>query len=150
MSWERRFSGPLGIELGAKYYRPELVLPGGGVFGIPGAAFSDDVSIVPITAGLNIHLGSSERFDFYFGPQIAYVTYGSVEPPTTFVADEFDFDDELTWGAKVGIDIPLGDTWALTISADYLAANAALQVNGAEYEIQPKPVSINFGAAVRF
>ncbi len=152
-SYEYRANPLIGVELGARYFRPDLALSNNREV--------KKTQFLPATLGLNFHLGHSKGFDLYLGPQIAYVWYGRIDVPLlTGGTARVDVKNEFTWGGKLGIDIPLGDKLALTFAADYLAAKAKVEndpnvinhiVTGpSSYNTNPRPVMISGGLTFRY
>lgn len=151
-AYEFRTSPLIGIQVGGKYFRPELDL----------GSRTEKVAFAPLTAGLNFHFGTSDKFDFYVGPMAAYVFYGDFDFEFTTVGGAravipIELDNELTWGGTIGMDFGLGENMALSISADYIAADAEIKADqntraiGLRVsETRPRPIFLNAGVTFRF
>lgn len=162
-SYEYRMSPMLGVEAGLRYFRPNVR------FSVPTLYTREDrVSLMPATVGLNVHFGAPDKVDFYFGPQLAYVWYGSFDVPvisfdpitgvpTTGATSKIDFKNEFTWGGRAGLDFALSPNMGITVNADYIAAEAKVDndpnaaVFGiANYKTRPRPLFINAGLVFHF
>lgn len=115
---------------------------------------SDELTVRPITLGLPIHLtpdGSGPGgIDLVLTPLVAYVQYGDLAFDFDALAfhPRFSFDDELTWGAALGVDRPLGSRgWSLTASLRWLAAEAD---GGEEARVTLDPLLVALGAGYTF
>ncbi len=142
LAYEFRFAERIGAEIGAGYFRPKIRAP---FFG-----YEDRIRVIPIHAALLFHLGLSDRFDFYFGPQAVYMSYGEINVRPADDTQVWELENEFTWGGKVGIDIPFGETFTLNIAAEYIAADAKLDSPVTDYEIRPRPLVVSAGASFRF
>lgn len=129
LNYEYRFGDIWGVDFGVKYFKPDIEL----------GRFSDEARFVPWTVGFNYHFGN-EGWQFYAGPELAYIMYGNPDFPG------WDIDDELTWGVKAGVDVPWQGNWAFNASVEYLAAKADMRGT----DLDPKPFIITVGAGYRF
>lgn len=101
-----------------------------------------DVSLMPLTLGLNVHLLGEDGLDLYVGPVAGYVWFGDLEIEGETVA----IDDDVTFGAVLGLDVPLGDRWIVGGAVRYLAVSADLE--GESLGVDPWVVHAHAG--VRF
>ncbi len=154
-SIEHKFTPMMGLDVGAKYFRPRIDLAYIGR--------DDRVSFVPVTASLLFHFGSPDSVDFHFGPSAAYIWYGKFRVPLLSVGGvtgetDLNFKNELTWGGTAGIDFAITPTSAISIAADYIAADAKVDrdPNAAffgipeDYKTRPRPVLLTAGFTMRF
>jgi outer membrane protein W len=154
---EYRVNDRLGVELGAQWSENDLELQlGGDMF--CGSTFctvtaSDSVRPLTLSLGLDAHLTPERRADLYIGPMLAYVLYTD---PTFSVLDgtlRVSIDDELAWGAVVGLDVPFGDRgWHFSSSVRYLEAEADAtarddegEAGAASLDFDPLTVAVGFG-----
>jgi len=113
-------------------------------------------------AGLNIHLTPESKADLYAGPFVAYVSYSDIfvgvagGPPWSpgvpgSVA--VNFDNEITLGAGIGVDVPISQShWIFNAAVKYLAASPDTTLNwigvGNQLEsttVDPLMVGLGFG-----
>lgn len=146
VAWERVWGGRYGLELAAS----TTVHSSSSSF--EGAAVSvGDTRLVPATAAFNLHFAAGSRIDLYAGAGLAYVSYSDVEVAFPGAPNErFAIDDELTWLAQLGVDVPIGQTLGLSFGLQYLAAEAELQVLGGVAELSIEPWIGQAGLLVRF
>lgn len=123
-----------------------------------------EVRVTPVVARLNLHLTPDSRVDLHIAPVAAWVKIGD---GTMRVRDNLfgngeeesvrvPIDDELTWGASLGFDVPLGRSSYLTFEATYLSLDFTVrdpQVRDPEEVVFPgdlDPVFVHIGYGVRF
>jgi hypothetical protein len=63
-----------------------------------------DIRITPLMVGVNFHVLRDGPVDLYVGPFLAYVIYGDFD----FGYESIPIDDDVGFGAVVGVDAPLG------------------------------------------
>ncbi len=119
----------------------------------------DDTDFMPITLGLNFHLTPDSKVDFYLGPLVALVQYDDFDVRVLGEHVEADIDDDFTFGAQVGIDLPVGSRWAFTAGVRYLDTEAEFENAGFgggggeddnELELAVDPLIFTAGVAFRF
>lgn len=155
LSFERRFSSRLGLEIGALFAEPDVTLDAnladGGRFNV-----SDGVPFTAFTAGLNIHLTPDKSVDLYVGPLLGYVLFGDLGFRTQVagetIAQNFSSNDEFALGAQIGADISFGDgPWSLNVAAKYLDAGLEVTDEGGEAtDLGFDPLILNVGFGYRF
>ena len=105
-------------------------------FGPISSSITSSVGIQPILFGVNFHLTSSERFDFYLGPLVGHA---KVEDLRTTISgdfgeaevDQIPLDDAFVFGGRLGFDLAFGSGSSfLTGGASYL--RVPLDVTGEE------------------
>lgn len=134
ISGEYQFSDRLGLELGVFRASPDINLVNYVRELDLAAQASDGQAMTPVSLGLNIHLLPEDRLDFYLAPFVAYVYYGDLEfhlnetieigGQTVTLQDSVrvDVDNDLAYGATLGLDIPFSSQpWAVATSVRYLA-----------------------------
>jgi hypothetical protein len=167
---EYRLSPRLGIEVGALTVESEQ-RDGIDLF-IASVTFESSYRITPLLARLNVHLTPDQGVDLYAGPVVGYVDVSDMMLRTSvrgvFVGEEFDdvvelrleADDELAWGAAIGLDVPLGRGGsAVTFGVTYLSLPLSVDF-GIEGEDVPvgefgvfedvDPLLVHVGYSVRF
>ena len=136
LSGEYQFSERLGLELGVFRASPDINLVNYLRELDLTARTSDGQAMTPVSLGLNIHLLPEDRLDLYLAPFVAYVYYGDLEfhIDETFEIDgqtvtlqdsiRVDVDNDLAYGATLGLDIPFSSQpWAIATSLRYLATS---------------------------
>lgn len=97
-----------------------------------------EIDVTPLTLAANIHIIPDNIIDFYVGPCASYVS---------FDADAADIDSEATFGAVAGLDIGIGEHFAVTGGARWLDLSAE-DDEGTELSIDP--IFLRVGVAWRF
>ena len=97
-----------------------------------------EVDVNPLTFAANFHIIPDNVIDFYVGPVASYVS---------FDADDADIDSEATFGAAAGLDIGIGEHFAVTGGARWLDLSAEDE-DGTELSIDP--IFLRVGVAWRF
>lgn len=146
VAWERVWGGRYGLELAVS----TTVHSSRSSF--EGAEVSvGDARLTPATAAFNVHFAGGSRSDLYAGAGLAYVGYSDVEVAFPGAPNErFAIDDELTWLAQLGVDVPIGSSLGLSLGLQYLAAEAELHVLGGAAELSIEPWIAQAGLLVRF
>ncbi len=109
-----------------------------------------EVDFSPLSATFDIHLVHTKVVDFYLGPTATYVQWGDVkiDPGASPVVSKLDTDNNLAWGASVGLDIGLGDHWAVTGGVRWI--NTDLELADSSTSIGVDPLMSRLGLALRF
>ncbi len=151
---ERQFNRRLGLELGALFAEPDIIV-GTGFDGGPTLDATEGVSLRAITLGLNVHLTPDKPVDLYAGPFLAHVTYGNLR----FIAQDnsgrvdvgVSSSDDFTVGAQLGADVNFGDSaWSLNLVGRYLDSSLDV-VTGEERTVSQLDIdSLIFGVGVGF
>lgn len=105
------------------------------------AVASGDFALQPFSLGYLFHPLRSSRVDLYAGPSLSYVTYDT----NLDVARDW----EPAYGATLGVDFPLGDRWAASVSARYLEVFHEV-AGDRDYWGGLRLFSASVGAAYRF
>lgn len=105
----------------------------------------------PLTATLNFHLIHTKAVDFYIGPSYSYVNWGEIhlnaEGGNLTGSSEIGTDSAQAWGASLGIDIGLGEHFAITGGLRYLDMDLELEDGP---DIETNPLLARLGVALRF
>lgn len=143
LGYERRVSPLLGVEAKVQLFKPGVKVL------IPGASGEKNVRFLPLTIGALFHFDTS-TYKFYAGPELAYVNWGSIAAPVAPGFDgDLEFKSQLTWGLKVGADVPFNNGWSFAASIEYIDAKAEVdRADGAS--LNPKPLIVTLGAAYKF
>lgn len=132
IAYEYRFSKLLGLEAFVTRAEPELEAKING-----DTEGKEDVDFTAATLGLNVHVFGRGAIDVYVAPLVGYAFYGS------------DFDDNVVYGAALGLELGFGDGGlAFTASARYLKSEA--EAKDENIEIDFDPLIISAGLAYRF
>jgi outer membrane protein W len=180
-SWEYYATSLVGIEFGVSYSSHDVNgdLNVTTAFLQDGFQFPDDLTeivttelppgkigemtVMPITVGVNFHPIRSDVVDLYVGPQIAMVFYGDLdlEPlpeeiqedqPEEFRVERPDLktQDDFVLGAVAGIDWhPGAGRWGLGASVQYLDTGTELADPTAEGAIVVDPWIVRVVVALR-
>lgn len=147
---EYQWSELIGIEVGIAYAKsPDVDDTVNG----NNDEIGEGPGFLPLSTGVNFHLVSSENIDFYVGPRIAYVMFGDFELDIDGQNTEFEVDDELAWGATMGLNYRFGDSrWSLLAEATYLDVDMTISEEGVENPTTSSfdPLMVNLGLSYRF
>ena len=139
---EGRFNKLLGIEV--DYVNATQDVNFGGTT-IGEADFS------PMTATLNFHLVHTKGFDFYVGPSYSYVNWGEIHLNASggnlTGSSDIGTDSASGWGAGLGLDIGLGQHFAITAGLRYINVDLELETGP---PVEVNPLVARLGAAFRF
>ena len=98
---ERMVSNRIGIELGVIWNEPDVNV----VIEEPPVRLRIEAPLrfTPVILGVNYHLGSGGKTDFYFGPALAYIFYDDlVLSDPDFGRETLTVDDDYAWGLTLG------------------------------------------------
>ena len=148
VAYERRFTELFGLEVGLKYSKPKFKIDFSEMYArkVPTGSVEASTRVMPLTLAALFHpLKDAGKVDFFVGPELVYAMYGSSD----FGMGSFDYKNQLTWGAKAGLDVPINPKWSFTASVEYMNLKAEVDQTGAP-EFNPKPVVVAVGAAYKF
>jgi outer membrane protein W len=164
---EYRVTPRIGIELGGLTVEPEAE-ERINLF-IADFTLESSYRITPVLARVNFHFTPEGPVDFYAGPVAGYVDVSDVtlrlrvRGPFGDDSDEVELgaDDELAWGAAVGLDVPIGGGRSfVTLGATYLRLplDVDLAIDNGEEDPQeefevlgdPDPLVVHLGYGLRF
>jgi len=155
---EFRISDRLGVELVASWTEPEIAVH----YELPDLVDvrdADTLGFNPITVAVNIYLTPNRPVEVYLAPMIAFVQYGDLAynlgmfcEPGMLCTIRFKVDDDVGWGAALGIDVPLGDRgWVLSGSVGYLDTDFKVTDSDGDSEsFGFDPVTATLGISYRF
>src|SRR5262245_48688033 len=103
-----------------------------------------EVEMQPLSATLNFHLIPTSIVDLYIGPTASYFIFDDVEIDS---GGTLETDDEFAYGASLGLEIGLGQTFAILGGVRWLKVDLAPE--GAE-EVAVDPLFSRLGVALRF
>ncbi len=141
--FEGRFNRLIGLELDYVNANQEVQF-GGTTIG--------DTTFEPLTATLNFHVIPSEHFDLYLGPSYSYVNWGDVKlnvdgSSVTGQSGELRTDSANGWGVSLGMDIGLGEHFAIMLGAKYINVGMDFTDGGT---VEVNPLMAKLALAVRF
>ncbi len=122
LGWEYRFNERVGLDINWFYAKHDVV--------IEGEKF-DSTKFMPITVGANFHLTPDKKVDFFVGPLLGYVLYNDLENSPLTVK----LDNDIVYGANLGLEYPFKDKVAFYASLKYLKAGADAKVQVEESSI---------------
>src|SRR5262245_46265831 len=133
LGYEYKFTPLIGLAFDYSWFGPDV-------------KFSDiddnpDTDFNPATLGLMFHFIHGRVIDLYAGPAAAYIDYGS---------GDVDIDSELTWDARLGLDIKIFKWFGVGASIEYMDATADFDVDGENGSLDVKPIVTKLGASFRF
>ncbi|HET6373203.1 MAG TPA: outer membrane beta-barrel protein [Candidatus Polarisedimenticolia bacterium] len=112
--------------------------------------FGDDVvgelDMQPLSATLNFHLIPTSIVDLYVGPTATYFIFGDVKLDD--LGESLDSENEFAYGASVGLEIGLGDTFAIMGGVRWLKVDFQPQDSNEEFAVDP--LFSRLGVALRF
>ena len=148
VAYERRFTELFGLEVGLKYSKPKFKIDFSEMYArkVPTGSVEASTRVMPLTLAALFHpLQGAGKVDFFVGPELVYAMYGSSD----FELGSTDYKNQLTWGAKAGLDVPINPKWSFTASVEYMSLKAEIDATGAP-AFNPKPVVVAVGAAYKF
>jgi outer membrane protein W len=150
-SLERIFSPRIGLEFGAlianvdSYFLRDI--------DVDWADDHEDIGLKLISIGPNFHLTPNRKVDLYFGPFLGYVELDGATYQVLGTTVRTDGEDEFTWGAQLGLDVPAASKWAFTAGIRYLDLSYDLEEGANEaddLELSLDPLIFTVGVAYRF
>jgi hypothetical protein len=102
-----------------------------------------DAEAGAIYVGLNFHVFPAQSFDLYIAPTYVMVDWQKDGIPAPIPEGD---NSDGGFGVTVGIDWPLGETWALTGGLRYFDTQIGLGANGS---FAVDPLVLRFGVAAR-
>lgn len=104
--------------------------------------------VTPVTFGLNFHFGSGVA-DWYAGPFVGYALFGDLDFGD---GDSSGLDDDFTFGAGAGVDVPFGSSgWMFNGAVRYYKLTAkASDGDGTNDELDLDPLVVQAGVGYRF
>jgi hypothetical protein len=172
MDWEIPVTPRIGLDVGASRVRHDVEAASLEVRGFlpTGGALPDDLELeesgrnpaetfatldmTAVTVGVLFHPLQDERFDFFVGPQMAYVQYGNLKTADSapeWFPRETAVKNELTHGAVVGFDWRLGRTdWFISGALQYLHTDAVLERPGGGLTVGVESWLVHAGVGYRF
>lgn len=115
--------------------------------------FEGEITVTPITAGLNYHASRSDRWDIYIGAYLLYALMDDLEVSSEAGSGSVSIENDLSWGALVGLDfIPKNDSkWRLTSSIRYTFIDAEFSESGTDnFAFEIDPLSVQAGIGYQF
>ena len=150
LAYQYRFSE--GFSLGAGLLTAKHDVKG-SVAGF-GSATIGDTTFTPLLIDGNFHvLKNREKVDFYLGPTLGYAMWGDFKPneaAASLDAPQSSIESSFIYGANFGLDVPLGEHWALNLGLRYLLASAKVEGEGEPPDIDVDPWIGTVGASYRF
>jgi outer membrane protein W len=135
---EIRFTDAIGLELDAVRATHDIEF-GGDAIG--------EIDFTPLSASLNFHIVHTTIVDLYIAPTATYILWGDLEFDSSSLGD-LDAENDFAYGASVGLDIGLGDNFAIFGGVRWL--NADIEPDDGDEEIGVDPLISRLGVAFRF
>ena len=107
------------------------------------------ITAMPILFDLNFHF--LDKLDLYVGPTIGYVMWDDLSLDDTDFEDagEVPINDAFAYGVNVGLDIPLGENWAISGGLRYLFVDAEIDESDAP-SVGIDPLLVTVGVGYKF
>lgn len=112
-----------------------------------------DVGMTLISLGPNFHLTPGSSVDLYIGPFLGWVDLDDITHRVLGSSVRSSSEDEFTWGAQIGLDVPTSSSWAFTAGIKYLDLSYDLGREDAGSEVLDlalDPLIFTAGVAYRF
>ncbi len=135
-SIERRFTCTGGLELGVLFGQIDgrVMFDSGNLW----ETDEDSFGFLPITLGWNFHLTPNKKADFFLGPVVALVKYGSADFNVLGRNLGGSLDDDFAFGARLGLDVFIGDSpWAFHAGLLYLNTSSDFDNGTGELDVDP-------------
>jgi len=156
IDYEYRYSDLLGIGVAVARTEAEMEISHMVAVQYP-PHYTGDLTMVPLTLSPQFHLVKSEALDLYCGPLLGYVFYGELKTEDYGRGtNAYSVKNEFTYGALVGLDVPLGSTnWLFTSSVRYVKTKADIDepyqhVEDMNAQIDIDPIIIQAGIGYTF
>ncbi len=107
----------------------------------------EDLGFLAFTLGPNFHLTPNSNVDLYFGPFVGYVTVDDVSFSVLGETQRRNFEDGVTFGAQLGLDIPFGGSaWGLHLGTRFLEISSEVS----DIDTDLDTLTADLGLAFRF
>jgi outer membrane protein W len=158
---EYRVSPRFGVELGAATAELEsdpdvlVITFGDDELSIVPIELETSVRLTPLLARLNVHLTPGRRGDLYVAPVVGWVQVSDDVLRVRSLGTEHEValnvDDELAWGAAVGLDVPLGEGGSqLSVNLTWLRLSIDSEIFGQDATAELDPLTVTAGYGFRF
>lgn len=104
-----------------------------------------EIGLSPWNVTLNFHVINGEHFNWYVGPTVAFVDWGNIEFEGGGSAE---VDSETTFGISTGIDIGLGEKFAIVGGLRWL--DSSVESDDLPDSVSVDPLFARLGVAFRF
>jgi outer membrane protein W len=104
-----------------------------------------DIDLRPLTFTANFHLVNRNAFNWYVGPTVAYIDWSDVRLAG---GASLPVDSETTYGVSTGVDIGIGETFAIQLGLRWLDASVESPV--LPNDVGVDPLFTRIGVAFRF
>jgi len=104
-----------------------------------------DISLRPWNLTLNWHVVNGDNFNWYVGPTLSYIDWSEIELNS---GASLAVDSETTYGVSTGVDIGLGDTFAIQLGLRWL--DASVDAPALPDDVSVDPLFMRVGVAFRF
>lgn len=180
-AYEYRHTDLIGFEAGVGYFQTKLRLQVWDAYNKQaGYLFWDaekTTHTLPISVGLNFHLVQKGPVDFFIGPRLSYMTYGSYSVAERGSEKEVakdvkaDLKKEIVLGLTMGLDLPMAANWNWSFRLDYAPAQVKIDTFNRSFstgtpgksetvgddvypfvgnKLKPNPITLTVGASYKF
>lgn len=160
-SYEHLVTDRVGVEVSVLYSDLDIDVTADGTVQLVDAAtgqvlvtdsasdsVSGNLSASLVTAGFNYHFGNGP-VDWYAGVFAGWAFFGDVKFPDGAAT----IDDDFTWGAGVGLDVPFGSGtsgWLFNASLRYYKVSAKVKESDVRDEVGLDPIVLQAGVGYSF
>ena len=140
VGFEWKFIKRIGIEVDAVNAKHDIEFDGDKIA---------EIGFTPVSASLNFHVINTKIVDLYIAPTATYVIWGDLdfESGLSVSLDDENADNDFAYGASVGLDIGLGEHFAIFGGVRWLN----LDIAGDNIDdISVDPLLSRLGVAFRF
>jgi outer membrane protein W len=108
-----------------------------------------EASWMPLLFDANFHLFGGSAIDFYLGPTVGYAMFDDFEPVSDLDMDPVPLNDQFTYGVNVGLDVNIGENWAISGGLRYLLLDAEPDAPDSS-SLPINPIIVTVGVGYKF
>lgn len=182
-AYEYKLSDLVGLEASIGYFQTKLraqVWEQAVTKQIGHLVFDNEKTVhtLPIALGVNFHLTNNGRVDFFLGPRLSYLSYGSYSAAINSNNKngtgnlDLDLKKEFMLGLTLGLDVPMSSGWGWAFRLDYTPAQVKIDkcnqsvsapppigksvVDDTQIflftgnKLKPNPITLTIGASYKF
>ena len=109
----------------------------------------DGLDFTHLNLGANYHFTPERRVDFYLGAFVGMMSFDDVTVPLPEIGQNFrlEWDDQVTWGIRGGLDVPFkaGSPWIFTAGLDWILVDLEQKNGNNSLNMDPLAGKIGIG-----